>query len=78
MQIRAGQLFARDIAGAKQPNAYLVCGIIVTDQPLETESTHTFYSPFVNVLESTDVSKVSSSNGLDGIMQEPIWKVKVF
>lgn len=78
MQIRAGQLFVRDIGGAKQPNAYMVCGIIVTDEPLQTEATHTFMAPVFLPLETQDVSAVSTGNGLDGIMQEPIWKVKVF
>jgi hypothetical protein len=78
MQIRAGQLFVRDIAGAKQPNAYMVCGIIVTDQPLQTEATHTFMAPVFIPLENQDVSERTRGNGLDGIMQEPIWKVKVF
>lgn len=78
MQIRAGQLFVRDIAGAKQPNAYMVCGIIVTDEPLQTEATHTFMAPVFLPLETQDVSTVSTGNMLDGIMKEPIWKVKIF
>lgn len=78
MQIRAGQLFVRDIAGAKQPNAYMVCGIIVADEPLQTESTHTFMAPVFLPLETQDVSAVTTGNGLDGIMKEPIWKVKIF
>ena len=78
MQIRAGQLFVRDIAGAKQPNAYMVCGIIVTDEPLQTEATHTFMAPVFLPLETQDVSAVSTGNGLDGITREPIWKVKIF
>lgn len=74
MKIRVGQLFVRDIGGSE--NTYMVCGLIKTDKPLETETTHIFTADMVNVIESKDVSCHSRGNGFDGIMTSPIWRVR--
>ena len=77
MKIKVGQLFAREIAGSTEENTYLVCGIIKTDKPLETESIHIFTADMVNVLETNYIKHIACGNNLDGLMQERIWKVKI-
>ena len=37
MKLKVAQLFVRNIIGCKEPNTYLVCGIIKTDKTLEVE-----------------------------------------
>lgn len=74
MKFRVGQLFVRDIGSSE--NTYMVCGIIKTDKPLATETTHIFTADMVNVLESQNVHCYSRGNGFDGIMRSPIWRVK--
>lgn len=77
MNIKIAQLFVRKPVGIKAKNTYLVCGIIKTDEPLATESTHLLTANLVTVLESCDVSIRSKGNNLDGVMFQPIWKVNV-
>lgn len=74
MRFKVAQLFVRDISGSE--NTYMVCGIIKTDKPLATETTHIFTADMVNVLESQNVHCYSRGNGFDGIMRSPIWRVK--
>ena len=75
MRIKIAQLFVRKPGGFLAKNTYLVCGIIKTDEPLETESTHLLTADVVNVVESRDVKMYSRGNSLDGIMGSPLWKV---
>lgn len=75
MKIKVAQLFVRKPVGMKAKNTYLVCGIIKTDEPLSTESTHLLTADMVTVMESRDVSTYSIGNSLDGIMTSPLWKV---
>lgn len=77
MRINIGQLFVRRPAGFKKKNTYLVCGIIQTDEPLDTESTHVLTADMVNILQSKDVSDYARGNNLDGIMTSPLWQVKI-
>lgn len=77
MKIRVGQLFVRDIYGCTEENTYLVCGIIKTDKPLSTETVHLLTADDIQIHESKDVSFDSRGNGLDGIMQQPHWKIKI-
>lgn len=77
MKIKVGQLFTREIAGSTEANTYLVCGIIKTDESLETERTHIFTADMVNVLETNDVKHIARGNSLDGLMHERIWKIKI-
>ena len=77
MKIRVGQLFVRDICGSTEENTYMVCGIIKTDKPLDTEATHIFTADMMNVIESRDVEDISHGNGFEGIMTSPIWRVKI-
>ena len=77
MKIKVGQLFARRTAGMTAENTYLVCGIIKTDKPLNTETVHLLTSDFVNILESRDVSDYTRGNNLDGVMTSPLWKVNI-
>ena len=77
MKIRVGQLFARRTVGITAENTYLVCGIIKTDEPLNTESTHLLTADLVNVLESRDVKEYTRGNNLDGVMTSPLWKVNI-
>lgn len=77
MKIKVGQLFVRVTSGIKEENTYLVCGIIKTDKPLDTEATHIFTADTVNIIESRDVSDISRGNNLDGIATSPIWRVKI-
>ena len=74
----SGQLFVRGIYSSKEPNTYMVCGIIKTDAPLEVETTHIFDAHLVDILESRSVKEIARGNGFDGIMTSPIWKIKVF
>lgn len=73
-----GQLFVRDIGGAKRPNTYMVCGIVVSDEPLQTEATHLFSAPIVCPLETNDVRDVTRGNDFDGVMRSRIWSIKIF
>lgn len=75
MRVRIAQLFVRKPACIKAKNTYLVCGIIKTDEPLATESTHLLTADMVSVLESRDVTTYSRGNSLDGIIGSPLWKV---
>lgn len=77
MRIKVAQLFVREPCGCKEENTYLVCGLMKTDKPLETEATHIFTADQVVLYESRSVEEVSRGNGLDGIMQEGIWRVKI-
>lgn len=77
MKLKVAQLFVRNIIGCKEPNTYMVCGIIKTDKPLEVESTHLISADDVKFYETTDVREYSKGNGLDGVMQSYIWKVKI-
>ena len=77
MKIRVGQLFARVTSGITEENTYLVCGIIKTDKPLNTEATHIFTTDTMNIIESRDVSDISRGTNLDGIATSPIWRVKI-
>ena len=77
MKIRVAQLFVREPYGCKEENTYLVCGLIKTDKPLETEATHILTADLVNLYESKSVEELSRGNGLDAIMQEGIWRVKI-
>lgn len=77
MKLRVGQLFIRDIAGSKEPNTYMVCGIIKTDIPLEVESTHLISADDVKIYEIRDVKEYARGNGFEGIMTSPIWRVKI-
>ena len=77
MKIKVGQLFARRTTEITAENTYLVCGIIKTDEPLNTETTHLLTADFVNVLESRDVSEYTRGNNLDGVMTTPLWKVNI-
>lgn len=77
MKIKVGQLFVRDIYGSTEENTYLVCGIIKTDKPLDTEATHLLTADTVNIVESRNIADISRGSGLDGIMTSPIWRVKI-
>ena len=77
MKIRVGQLFVRDIYSGTEENTYMVCGIIKTDKPLDTETTHIFTADMMNVIESRNVEDISIGNGFEGIMTSPIWRVKI-
>ena len=77
MKIKVGQLFTRVTSGITEENTYLVCGIIKTDEPLDTEATHIFTTDMINIIESRDVSDISRGNNLDGIATSPIWRVKI-
>lgn len=77
MKIRAGQLFVREPYGCKEENTYLVCGLIKTDKALETETTHIITADLVNIYESKNVEVLSRGNGLDGIMRQNIWRIKI-
>lgn len=77
MKIKVGQLFARRTVGITAENTYLVCGIIKTDEPLDTESTHLLTADLVSVLESRDVRTYTKGQSLDGIMTSPLWKVNI-
>lgn len=77
MRIKIAQLFVRKPAGIKAKNTYLVCGIIKTDEPLTTESTHLLTADMVTALESRNVAEYSRGNSLDGVMGSPIWKVNL-
>ena len=72
----AGQIFTRKLESRSGGNAYLVCGIIKTNEPLEEEAIHTFTSDAViHITES--VKDVSRGQGLDGIMTSELWRVKL-
>lgn len=45
--------------------------------PPETEATHIFTADNIVMYESRNVEEVSRGNGLDAIMQEAIWRVKI-
>ena len=78
MYLKVGQIFTREIARLDtEPNTYLICGIIKTDRPLECEATHIISGGPITIYESKSVEDVSRGNGLDGIMTEGIWKVKL-
>ena len=77
MKIKIGQLFARRTVGITAENTYLVCGIIKTDEPLDTESTHLLTADLVNILESRDVRTYTRGENLDGVMTTPLWKVNI-
>ena len=69
-----GQLFVRENS-ALSKNTYLVCGIIRTDKPLEIESVHTFDGNIeVALVENREAE--GKGNSLDGIVQEPIWRLR--
>ena len=77
MKLKVAQLFVRNILGCKEPNTYMVCGIIKTDKPLEVESTYLISADDLKFYETKDVSEYSRGNNLDGVMQSYIWKVKI-
>ena len=77
MKLKVAQLFVRDIACCKEPNTYMVCGIIKTDEPLETESTHLLSADDLKLYETKDVSEYSEGADFSGVMESPIWKVKI-
>lgn len=77
MKLRVAQLFVRNIIGCKEPNTYMVCGIIKTDKPLEVESTHLISADNVKFYETRDVKEYSRGCNIDGVMLSPIWKVKI-
>jgi hypothetical protein len=77
MKLKVAQLFVRNILGCKEPNTYMVCGIIKTDRPLEVESTHLISADDVKFYETRDVREYSRGNNFDGVMQSHIWKVKI-
>ena len=77
MKIKVAQLFTRKISVAKEPNTYMVCGIIRTDTPLDVESTHLISADDVKLYESRDVSDHSRGNDIEGVMRSPIWKIRL-
>ena len=77
MKIKVGQLFARRTLGMPAENTYLVCVIIKTDEPLDTEATHLLTSDIVTVLESRDVKEYTRGENLDGVMTIPLWKINI-
>lgn len=77
MKIKVGQLFARRTTGITAENTYLVCGIIKTDEPLDTETTHLLTANLVDVLESRDVREYTRGQNLDGVMTSPLWTVNI-
>lgn len=77
MKIKIGQLFARKTTGITAKNTYLVCGIIKTDEPLNTEATHILTADLLTVLESRDVSEYTRGNNIDGVMMQPLWKINI-
>lgn len=77
MKLKVAQLFVRNILGCKEPNTYMVCGIIRTDKPLEVESTHLISAEELKFYETKDVREHSRGNNLDGVMRSPVWKVKI-
>lgn len=77
MKIRVGQLFVRNIYGCKEENTYMVCGIIKTNEPLSTETTHLITADNMNILESRDVRDITRGQGLDNVMTSPLWKIKI-
>ena len=77
MKLKVAQLFVRNIIGCKEPNTYMVCGIIKTDKPLEVESTHILSADELKFYETRDVREYSRGNNLDGVMLSNIWKVRI-
>lgn len=94
-QIEGAQLFIRDVEGATNANglhSYLVCGLVVTNHPLETEAVHTIsvntptYGESVvseyqveteQELIDKGLTDGFTGKGLDNIMQENIWRLKI-
>ena len=68
-----GQVFVRD-TGDLEKNVYLVCGLIKTDKPLETEAVHIVQSSLSTVYQVKDCRETSEGRGLDDIMKEPLWR----
>ena len=73
----AGQIFTRQLNSKSGGNAYLVCGIIKTDECLADESIHTFTSDMCTIYNTESVKDVSRGQGLDGIMMSELWRVKL-
>ncbi len=91
-QIKGGQLFVRDMENATKTDgkySYLVCGLVVVDKPLETESVHTIsVDGFANFVMEHQVETAQelidkgitdgfTGKGLDSIMKENIWRLKI-
>lgn len=89
-QIKGGQLFIRkptETTDAEGKYSYIVCGMIVTNKPLDDEAVHTIsvddftYGPSVvseyQVETAEDTGATFKGMGLDAIMQLPIWKLKL-
>lgn len=91
-QIKGGQLFIRDVQGATNTDgkySYLVCGLIVADKPLETEAIHTIsvdgFAKYVmehqieteQELIDKGITDGFTGKGLDNILQENIWRLKI-
>ena len=77
MKLKVAQLFTRKISAAKEPNTYMVCGIIRTDEPLDVESTHIFSADDLKLYESKDVSEITKGCDFSGVMTAPLWRVKI-
>lgn len=91
-QILGGQLFVRDMENATNTDgkySYLVCGLITVDKPIETESIHTIsvdgWANFVmehqieteQELIDKGLTDGFVGKGLDNIMKENIWRLKI-
>ena len=74
MELKIGQLFVRK-ATALTENTYMVCGLINTPTPLQTEAIHTILGNIIDVTVE-DVSDTTRGNGLDGIMTSPLWRLR--
>lgn len=88
--IIGGQLFVRKPikdTDAVGKYSYIVCGMIVTDKPLEDEAIHTisvgdFRYDLSTVSEylvetAEDLGAEFKGNNFDGIMRQPIWRLKL-
>lgn len=89
-QIKGGQLFVRkptETTDMEGKYAYLVCGMIITDKPLEDEAVHTIsvdaftYGQSIvseyQVETAEDLGSEFKGNNFDGIMRQPIWRLKL-
>lgn len=91
-QIKGGQLFVRGTENTTNTDgkySYIVCGLITVDKPLETEAVHTIsvdgFAKYVmehrveneRELVCKGITDGFAGKGLDDIMQENIWRLKI-
>ena len=74
-KLKSAQLYVRNTEVPGE-NCYLVCDIIKTDRPIETEAVNIFTEDYfgLNLVETKCYGNKMAGKGLDNIATEPIWR----